>query len=106
MGPPPVETLLSGSSNSPLLFVEDLEVPNPPRSRTFRAGPRIESGVSQNLPSPPTVPGYWPDENFASTAVQKVGFHPGGIFGDERFFIIRKLGWVGRSTVQFGRDGA
>lgn len=49
----------------------------------------------------------WPEEDLSSTAQEGAGFYPlrlGEAFDDERFIIIRKLGWGGYSTVWLAKD--
>lgn len=49
----------------------------------------------------------WPEEDLTSTAAEGGGFYPlrlGETLDDERFVIIRKLGWGGYSTVWLARD--
>jgi serine/threonine-protein kinase SRPK3 len=49
----------------------------------------------------------WPEEDLSSTADGGAGFYPlrlGEALDDERFVIIRKLGWGGYSTVWLAKD--
>jgi len=74
------------------------------------------SGISQQSPRSPSLVYQasdqlktlkWPEEDLTLTAEEGAGFYPlrlGETLDDERFVIIKKLGWGGYSSVWLARD--